>query len=199
MDKSEILNHYNVSRETLSKFEEYGQLLTKWQRALNIVSRGTIDDFWSRHLLDSLQLMKYIPEESRILDVGSGGGFPGMVLAMSGLFDVTCVDSDTKKTIFLEEVARITGTHVTIMNYRIENITEHFDVITARGFSSLDNLIDIVYRLSASQGVFLKGKKIKEEIESAQKKYDFKSDIFGSETSDDGNIIVVKSVEKKKI
>ena len=90
-----------VSRETWGEFEIYHQLLEKWQSKLNLVSNNSLKEFWNRHLLDSLQLIRYIPDNSRILDVGSGGGFPGAVLAITKKYSVTCLDSDFKKCCFI--------------------------------------------------------------------------------------------------
>ena len=201
MDESEAKNiictKYNVSRETLDKLEIYKNLLVKWQNALNIVSRGTLEAFWNRHILDSLQIIDKIQGKT-VLDVGSGGGFPGMVLAICSDFQVTCVDSDSKKMFFLEEVARLTDTKVTILTSRIEDISENFDTICARGFASLRKLIFLLSK-HADCGVFLKGEKLNQELTEAQKYYDFKYKIYDSETEVSGKIIVVRDVIVKKI
>ncbi len=195
--KNIICTKYNVSRETLNKLEIYKNLLVKWQSALNIVSRGTLEAFWNRHILDSLQIIDKIQGKT-VLDVGSGGGFPGMVLAICSTFQVTCVDSDSKKMLFLEEVARLTCTKVKILTSRIEDISENFDTICARGFASLRNLIFLLSK-HANCGVFLKGEKLKQELADAQKYCDFKYEIFDSETDVSGKIIVVRDVVVKKI
>lgn len=201
MNESETKNivcaKYNVSRETLDKLEIYKDLLVKWQKALNIVSRGTLGAFWNRHVLDSLQIIDKIQGKT-VLDIGSGGGFPGMVLAICGDFQVTCVDSDSKKMLFLKEVARLTGTTVRILATRIENVSENFDTVCARGFASLKELVFLLSK-HANRGVFLKGKKLNRELAEAQKYYDFKYEIFGSETDVSGKIIVVREVIVKKI
>ena len=193
--KNVICKEYNVSRETLDKLEIYKSLLVKWQNALNIVSRGTLEAFWSRHILDSLQIIDRIHGKT-VLDVGSGGGFPGMVLAICGKFQVTCLDSDSKKMLFLEEVARLTGTKVRILTARVEDISERFDTICARGFSSLQKLILLVLK-HANCGVFLKGEKLDQELSEAQKYYNFKYEISDSKTDVTGKIIVVKDVVVK--
>ena len=193
--KNILRNKYNVSRETLDKLEVYKQLLEKWQKAVNIVSRGTLEFFWDRHILDSLQILTYIKGKT-VLDVGSGGGFPGMVLAICTNFQVTCLDSDMKKMLFLEEIARLTSTNVRILTMRIEDLQEKFDTVCARGFSSLKNLISVT--LTHSQyGVFLKGCKINQEIDEAKKYYNFKYESFQSETNPSGNIIVVNNIVEK--
>lgn len=195
--KNIICTKYNVSRETLDKFEIYKNLLVKWQNALNIVSRGTLETFWNRHILDSLQIIDKIQGKT-VLDVGSGGGFPGMVLAICGDFQVTCVDSDSKKMLFLEEVARLTDTKVKILTSRIEDLSENFDTICARGFAPLKKLIFLLSK-HANCGVFLKGEKLNQELTEAQKYCDFKYEIFDSETDVSGKIIVIRDVIVKKI
>lgn len=186
-----------VSRGTLDRLKIYKNLLEKWQKSINIVSRGTIDDFWNRHILDSLQISDYIIGE-KVLDIGSGGGFPGMVIAICTDFKITCIDSDTRKIVFLEEVARVTETSVEIIADRIENLKNtNFDTVCARGFAKLSALIPLVHKYSRkSYGVFLKGKTVNEEIEEAQKKFKFKYELFPSKTNKSGNIIVVSEIEK---
>ncbi|MDR1236214.1 MAG: 16S rRNA (guanine(527)-N(7))-methyltransferase RsmG [Holosporaceae bacterium] len=185
-----------VSRETYEKLKLYKDLLLKWQKAVNLVSRETLRDVWNRHILDSLQTASYISGK-KVLDVGSGGGFPGMVLAITGKFSVTCVDSDRKKMLFLSEVARVTDTNVNIITSRIEDVkTGDFDTVCARGFSSLADLIEITSHF-AGEGVFLKGARLQDEIEKAQSSFCFQYKIHQSETDDRGKIIVVDSIKRK--
>lgn len=193
--KDILRNKYNVSRETLDRLEVYGQLLKKWQKAVNIVSRGTLESFWERHILDSLQISSYIKGKT-VLDVGSGGGFPGMVLAICTDLQITCLDSDTKKALFLEEVARLTFTKVRILTARIEDLKEEFNTLCARGFSPLKKLVSITLKHS-QYGVFLKGRKLNREMDEAKRYYDFEYDIFKSETDPSGNIIVVSHIIEK--
>jgi 16S rRNA (guanine527-N7)-methyltransferase len=168
----------------------------KWQKAVNLVSRETSDKIWERHILDSLQTVPHISGKT-VLDVGSGGGFPGMVLAISGKFTVTCVDSDRKKMLFLSEVARVTGTEVNLITDRIENIkTEKFDTVCARGFAELSKLLEITDRF-AKTGVFLKGKQWQDEILKAQSLFVFQYEAYQSKTDNFGKIIVVNSIRKR--
>jgi 16S rRNA (guanine527-N7)-methyltransferase len=186
----------NVSRETLEKLEIYVELLLKWQKAVNLVSRETLDDVWNRHIRDSLQLLPYISGE-KVLDVGSGGGFPGMVLAITGKFSVTCVDSDRKKMLFLSEVARLTETPVNLITSRIENVQQRdFDTMCARGFSELSQLILITHQF-AKIGVFLKGKQWQKEIKKSELLFDFQYQVHSSEVDCDGKIIIVDSIRKR--
>ena len=103
--KEILLTHLDVSRETLELFVSYGELLLKWQSKINLVSDKTLDDMWRRHFLDSAQLFGLLPGNNpSILDVGSGAGFPGLVLVLMGARNVTLIESDTKKCMFLREV-----------------------------------------------------------------------------------------------
>jgi len=196
----------HLPRDVRNNLKIYKSLLLKWQKAINLVSRGTLNDVWTRHIEDSLQLLPFL-RGKRVLDIGSGGGFPGMVLAVvsqnveflkqfeiSESFNVTCVDSDQRKMTFLSEVARQTSTKVDIISDRIENVEGKFDTLTARGFSELKVLIKFAKKYS-NYGVFLKGKKVEQEIEDASKFFRFDYEIFKSITDESGRIILVYNIE----
>lgn len=188
-----------VPRETFAKFNSYKTFLEKWQKRVNLVSNGSLENFWNRHLFDSLQLIRYIPDKSKILDIGSGGGFPGAVLAITEKYYVTCIDSDFKKCCFLRALFSELKITANIITDRVENISNrchHFDIITARGFSELANLLEFVERFDAI-GVFLKGKNVKNEILEAQKHFSFQYELNKSITSSDGFILVVEKCRKK--
>lgn len=135
----------NVSRETQDKLEQYLALLLKWQKAVNLVSPATLEDAWTRHFLDSLQMADLLPSTTKVLfDFGSGAGFPGLVLAMARPdLDVHLVESDQKKCSFLSTVSRETRTPVSIHNCRIESLQTDAvpDVITARALAGLEQLL----------------------------------------------------------
>lgn len=196
----------HLPEQIRSNLEIYKNLLLKWQKAINLVSRETLKDIWTRHIEDSLQLTPFLKGRT-VLDIGSGGGFPGMVLAMVSQdseflkqfgvdekFDITCVDSDQRKMIFLSEVARQTATNVKIISDRVENVEGKFDTLTARGFAELKILIGFAKKYS-NYGVFLKGKKLKQEIEDARQIFQFDYEIFGSLTDKSGYIIVVRNIK----
>jgi len=192
-----------VSRETIQKLKTYETLLKKWQKTINLVSCGTLNDIWGRHISDSLQMVSVLEwirskqekKHIRILDVGSGGGFPGMVLSITG-YDVTCIDSDQRKMLFLSEIARQTSSDTTIVCDRIENFKRSdFDIVTARGFSSLSVLLSIMINNTQNGiGVFLKGKNVEDEINEAKLKYNFNCTLVQSETDENGRIIIVDNV-----
>src|SRR6185369_225024 len=136
----------NVSRETISALETYAGLLRKWQKAINLVSGATLDDVWRRHFLDSAQLLPLIPEgDGHITDLGSGAGFPGLVLALLSGRPTHLVESDQRKAAFLGEVARATGCagRVQIHAARVEALKPWgAAVITARALADLTQLLD---------------------------------------------------------
>jgi len=132
----------NVSRETLAHLERYVALLRKWLPAINLVGARTLDDVWRRHMLDSAQLAG-LASGKRWLDLGSGAGFPGLVLAILGVGEVHLVESDARKAAFLSAVVRETGVRATVHATRIESLrAEPFDVITARALAPLKRLLE---------------------------------------------------------
>src|ERR1700722_13861594 len=135
----------NVSRETIERLTIYQNLLKEWQQKVNLVSSSTLPHMWERHFQDSLQLLPYLPRENAsLIDLGSGAGFPGLVLALSRpeTLKVTLIESDLKKCLFLEIVSRETKISVTIIRERIEALRETLkgDIITARGLAPLSLL-----------------------------------------------------------
>lgn len=198
---------YNVSRETIDRLKSYEASLVEWQQRFNLVSNSSLPVAWERHFLDSLQLLKLLPKGAKtLLDVGSGAGFPGMVLAIAGMdrtpyLNVTLVESIKKKTLYLKEVANITGVKVNVVNDRIEKIeNKKYDVITSRALASLDMLLDYIYHFCHANTVciFPKGKSYKEELKKAEKRYEFDLRLIPSEQSDEGMILVLTNVRFKR-
>jgi len=188
----------NVSRETLDIFSVYGETLAKWQSKINLISGKTIDNVWRRHFLDCAQLHNLLPRETKsILDVGSGAGFPGLVLAVMGAKNVTLVEADLKKCQFLSEVVRRTGKHANIVNCRIEEFDGgYFDVITARALAPMDKLLSYIipHFGPATKGMFLKGEQVERELTKAKKQWKLKYKTIPSITSDGGSIIIVEKI-----
>ncbi|OJW53901.1 MAG: 16S rRNA (guanine(527)-N(7))-methyltransferase RsmG [Alphaproteobacteria bacterium 41-28] len=189
----------NVSRETMERLKTFQRLLEEWQQKVNLVSSSTLPHLWDRHFKDSLQLLSYLPKQNAsLLDLGSGAGFPGLVLAIAGPqnLTVTLVESDLKKCLFLENVSRETIAHVTIIRERIESLSEGVkaDVITARGLAPLPVLLEYSVPLMRTNAIclFLKGKEVEKEILDAQKKWEFDLEIFPSLTDSKGRILKIK-------
>ncbi|GAA0572000.1 16S rRNA (guanine(527)-N(7))-methyltransferase RsmG [Caenispirillum bisanense] len=190
-----------VSRETLDRLRLYADLLEKWQQRINLVGPATLPDLWRRHMLDSAQLWPLLPPEvPRLIDIGSGAGFPGLVLAILGVPEVHLIESDQRKGAFLREVARQTGATVTVHSARIEAIRDlTAPVVTARALAALPKLLDLAVPLLAPGGVclFLKGQNIVEELTSARKTWIFDEDRTPSRSDSTGLVLRVREVRPK--
>jgi 16S rRNA (guanine527-N7)-methyltransferase len=162
-----------VSRETLARLEGYAELLTRWSARINLVGRDTLPDLWRRHLLDSAQLQRFIPNPTRsLIDLGSGAGLPGLVLAILGVPGVELVEADSRKAAFLREAARVTSAELTIRPCRIQAVPPHpVDVVTARACAPLDRLLDLAAPFLAPDTLclFAKGERFNEELTLARK------------------------------
>jgi len=169
----------SVSRETMERLELYEALLLKWNRAINLVGRGTLSDPWRRHFLDSAQLMARLPAPPqdrplKLIDFGSGAGFPGLVLAIMGAGEVHLVESDQRKAAFLREVSRETAAGAQVHACRIEEL-EPFpaDVVTARALAPLPLLLTYAEAFLAPDTLclFSKGKSAEEELTLAAQEW----------------------------
>ncbi len=164
-----------VSDDTLARLAAHVELLGKWQRRINLVGRGTLADVWRRHVLDSAQLLALLRADTGVvLDLGSGAGFPGLVLAIMGTAPVQLVDRNGRKCAFLREVVRVTEAPATVHDCRIEDM-EPFaaDVVTARAFAPLDKLVACAWPFVAGGGrcLFLKGRTVQRELTDSEKKW----------------------------
>ncbi len=161
------------------------------------------DDIIQRHILDSLQLVDYINKDSdRVIDIGTGAGLPGMLLAIEGVSSVRLIEPTQKKVVFLNHIKNLYSLNVTIINSTWEKIAEcNSNVVVSRAFSSLNNLLEAMGYVSretnSPRGLFLKGEKLEIEILEAKKNWNFSYEIYQSKTHEKGKIIKVWSVEKK--
>lgn len=184
------------------KFIVYEKLLKEWSTKMNLVAPSTLNNIQTRHIQDSAQLAKYIPKGVKIIDLGSGAGFPGAVLAIMG-WDVTCIESIGKKTKFLQALkTELDLQNLNIVNDRIENFLskrptnpEDF-VFTARAFAPLIKILDYTHKKHTknSRLFLLKGREIETEINTAKTKYKFDYTLHKSETGD-GFIICISNVK----
>ncbi|MBV8738413.1 MAG: 16S rRNA (guanine(527)-N(7))-methyltransferase RsmG [Alphaproteobacteria bacterium] len=164
-----------VSRETLARLEAYAALLTRWSARINLIGRDTLADLWQRHMLDSAQLLPLVPDGAQsLIDLGSGAGFPGLVLAILGVRGVELVEADSRKAAFLREAARISEADVAIRACRIAAVPQHaVDVITARALAPLDRLLDLAWPFIAPATIclFPKGERAEQELTVARKRW----------------------------
>ena len=187
------------SQTLQDKFSIYKQLLLKWQKAINLVSPATLTDVDTRHFLDSQQLNDIIPHGTdTISDIGSGAGFPGLILAMLNPdIAVTLIESDQRKCEFLKTVSRETDTTVTVINDRIENAfpTIRSDLITARALGTIKMIFDVTAPHANQTYLLPKGKTADEEIVEALQHYTFQHTATPSKTETDAKILLITQVK----
>jgi 16S rRNA (guanine527-N7)-methyltransferase len=201
---------FEISRETLDRLKTYAQLLVRWQKTINLVAPSTLGDLWHRHFADSAQLWRYRPPEARVwLDIGSGAGFPGLVLAIlgaeAGATHHILIESDSRKAAFLREVGRETGITVDILGMRIENPqtcakVSAVDCITARALAPLPRLLEMSapYFSPSTLGLFLKGRDGAAEIEQAAESWRFAYELKPSVTDRDARVVLLKALKPKR-
>jgi 16S rRNA (guanine527-N7)-methyltransferase len=173
-----------VSRETLTRLEAYSDLLTRWSARINLVGRDTLADLWRRHMLDSAQLRPFVPDNAQsLIDLGSGAGFPGLVLAILGVSGVELVEADSRKAAFLREAVRITGANAAILPCRIAVVPPRaVDVVTARALAPLDRLLDLAQSFISPTTIclFPKGERAEQELTLARKRWTMMASMHAS-------------------
>jgi 16S rRNA (guanine527-N7)-methyltransferase len=197
----------DVSRETLERLDCYARLLEEWQGRMNLVSPTTLPRIWERHFLDSAQLLPIAGHGKRWLDIGAGGGFPGLVIAiLDPTARLTLVDSIAKKCRFLAAVADATAVadRVTVANTRIEALATPpaaaaFDIITARAAAALDVLFDWGRRFATphTRWILPKGARVEEELATAAARFHFRHDLIASQTDSQARIVVASGVKRR--
>ena len=192
---------FPVSRETLARFEAYAELLTRWSARINLVGRDTLADLWRRHMLDSAQLRAFVATASQsLIDLGSGAGFPGLVLAILDVAGVELVEADSRKAAFLREAARVVEVEVTIRPCRLATVPPHaVDVVTARALAPLDRLLDLAQPFIGPDTVCLvpKGERAEQELTLARKRWTMNSSMHDSIADPRGVILRLHGVARE--
>jgi 16S rRNA (guanine527-N7)-methyltransferase len=200
-----------VSRETIERLEVYRTLLEKWQRTTNLVGRDTLQSFWDRHVGDSLQCLNVIPDARRWLDLGSGGGFPGMVIAIAHAGDDGfinhLVDSNRRKCAFLRSVSIRCGANTVVHAERIENAVARFasenvaiEAITARAVAPLPQLLGLsapVLRPGVT-GCFHKGREYRRELEDCRGLWEFDLIVHESRIAADSVLLEIRNLSARR-
>ena len=199
-----FLAQTNVSQETLARLKAYADMLADWNARHNLVAKSTLPDLWQRHMWDSAQLATLIPAEAKTLaDLGSGAGFPGLVLAaMRPDLAVTLHEATTKKCAFLQAAAERMALPVAIENARMEDLPKKpFDVVTARACAPLPVLLDYAHRFTGPNSVclFLKGQNVGSELTEAHKYWNMKASQVPSQTDPSGAIITVRELGPRHV
>jgi 16S rRNA (guanine527-N7)-methyltransferase len=199
---------FKVPRETIHRLERYAGLLTEWQTRANLISGKTLGQVWGRHFADSAQILRLAPDSRLWLDLGSGAGFPGLVIAIlqanHANFRMHLVESTAKKCAFLAEVASATQAPVEIHCMRIEELKDAApnlapEVVSARALAPLPRLLALAqpWMGRGVKGLFLKGREAKKEIEAAQRRFSFAYTLHPSMTAPNSAIIEITDLRKR--
>ena len=190
-----------ASDNTMTRLGTYADILVEWQKHLNLVGPSTMGDLWRRHFLDSAQLAPHLlGREGLVMDMGSGAGFPGMVLAITEKRCVQLVDSNGRKCGFLRHVAGLTKAPVAVQRERLENHMPGLaNVVMARALAPLDVLLTLAHRLleAGGRGVFLKGQRADAELTESRKKWNMSVTRYPSASDPRGCILVIEGLESR--
>ncbi len=203
-DRTAALRLTPVSHETAVRLGQFAALLLRWQRAVQLVAASTLPKLWTRHIADSLQLLDLAPAARSWADLGTGGGFPGLIIAIaladrSGAL-VHLIESDSRKAAFLREAARLTGAPVRVHAERIESaakrIAGEVEIITARALAPLPRLLDLAAPIlvAGARGLLLKGQDVDNELTQAAKSWNIQARILPSRTDPRGKIILIEHI-----
>lgn len=187
----------DVSRETMARLETFAALLTKWNERINLVSPRDMVHLWPRHIEDSLQLVPLVPRGARVIDLGSGGGFPGMMVGIAADAEMVFVESDQRKSAFLREAARACGVRAQVLAQRIEVARPApAAVLTARALAPLPVLLGWAAPMLAPGGfaLFLKGKTAADELTEARTRWQMTHETYPSRTDPSGVILKVSDI-----
>ncbi len=203
--KAILMDKLNVSRETFNDLEILVDLLKKWNKTINLVGKSTVDHVWMRHILDSAQMWQFRPQNLNTwVDLGSGGGFPALVLAILAKYDAPnavfhLIESDARKSAFLRNVSRETSLKTKIHTCRIENAEKIItDVISARALSSVGKLFEYSqkYLSNSTYCLFLKGQSCATELEIARESWGFQSETTKSLSDGSGHILKAWNIRR---
>ena len=193
------LAEFAVSRETADRLAAFVDLLLVWNRRINLISRRDEADVWPRHVFDALQLVPLLPSADSAIDIGSGGGFPGLVLAIATGIRFGLVEADQRKAAFLREAARYTGAPVTVHATRVETLRlPSARLVTARAMASLPMLLALSAPLLGRDGVcvFPKGQKAANELTDAGREWHMRVERFPSRTDPTATILRISEIRR---
>ncbi len=200
LSKEQFQAQTNVPHETMEALGRYGALLEKWQKAINLVGKSTLPDLWRRHMLDSYQLLSKTQKTSGTwLDLGSGAGFPALVVGICSEFEVHAVESDQRKCLFMQNVSRETMVSIAVHNCRIEALPPMTaDIISARALAPLEKLLELAtpFAHADTEFLFLKGQDVDEELTKASKCWNMEIEKHSSVTSEEGCLLKLTKVRR---
>ena len=204
LDVEFFIKKFNVSRETIEKLNKYKDFLLSSNKSLNLIGKTTENQIFTRHFADSAQIYDLIEDKSEIVDLGTGAGFPGVILKI--LMDnnkiagnITLIDKSPKKCKFLQDLSDKLGLTLKIVNLKIENFKfNKISTIVSRAFKKTVDTIDILLKNNDKirNIILIKGKTYQQEIEEAKKKYTFDVEKFRSITSDESYILKISNIKR---
>ncbi|TNE61092.1 MAG: 16S rRNA (guanine(527)-N(7))-methyltransferase RsmG [Sphingomonadales bacterium] len=199
-----LLAELDVSRETLSRLEHFAEILKKWNPRINLVSRASLEQLWTRHIIDSVQVFRCVKPNGHWVDLGSGGGFPGVIVGILAAEEapeltITLIESDQRKSAFLRTAARECGVKLEVLSERIETVEpQDADILSARALADLDTLLGFSERHLKKNGValFPKGISWGKECEQARLRWNFSAEPITSRTEPDAVILKIEGVSR---
>lgn len=206
MDETEarawVEREFAVSRETMAKLDAFADLLRTENDRQNLVSRGTLDQLWLRHIADSAQLLRFAPPRASWVDLGTGAGFPGLIVAALHDGSVTLVEERRLRAEFLGAAAALLGLRVEILQAKAERLPPRpFDVISARAFAPLEKLLSLGTGFSTQKSLWLlpKGRNASVELAALDSSWQGEFRLEPSVTDADAEIIVASGVSRKQV
>ena len=203
-DREAALRITPVSRETSERLDRFVEHFLKWQRVVQLVAPSTLNKLWTRHIADSLQLLPDIESAQEVVDVGSGGGFPGLVLSIaSPSKKFHLIESDTRKASFLREAARISNSSAEVYAERVESVAKRIStaihMVTARAFAPLPKLLELTepFLSTGARAVFLKSQDIDDELTTAAKSWNVNYQLRNSLTDPRGRILLIDKADRR--
>ena len=201
MNKEEIINYFNLTKNQIESIEMFLSNIVEHNKHTNLIGRSTIKNLWNRHVLDCLQLSKYInSKKTKILDLGTGPGLPGVLLSIVGYKNILMIDSSRKKTEFVKLNINQLFLSAKIINKRIETVeAKNHDIIVSRALAPLNKLLTyaLIHSNKKTTSLFLKGRSVNNEINIAMKKFVFDIEKFESLSSGDGCVLKIKNINEK--
>lgn len=202
MDASEFQALTGAGDAAIADLDRYRLMLEEGNAVMNLVGPASLPDFWNRHALDSAQLLPLAPKARIWADLGAGAGLPGVILAIllkeTPGAKIWLIDSQTKRTRFLEQVVSALSLPAEVVNARAETLSIQADVVTARACAPLDKLLDFAkpYRARGAEALFLKGEKAEEEILEAKRRHRFEADVLPSQSDPRGRVLRIRSPKR---
>ena len=207
-DRALALRLVPVSHETVVRLDQFVELFLRWHKAVQLVAASTVPKLWTRHIADSLQIVDLAPDAKSWVDLGSGGGFPGLIVAIAiaeraGAV-VHLIESHTRKAAFLREAARVTRAPAKVHANRVESVAKRIgavDVVMARALAPLPRIIELSqpFLTAGAVGIFLKGQDVDNELTEAAKSWKIRSRLLPSRTDPRGKILVVESAAQRPL